>query len=98
MEASTKKKKKSNIFSEIDMDLIAEKIDQNLDVLEKFTDYNIVEYKINELELQLPNYFDEGQKKILKKYLTLKTESIKYQNTLAYYLGMKAREEIDKLK
>lgn len=98
MEKQGTKRNDSNIFSEIDMDLIAEKIDKNLEILEDYTDYNILNHRKTELELKLFSYFDESQSQLLKKYLMILTDSIKYQNALAYYLGMKAMKEIEKLK
>ncbi len=98
MENQIPESNSSYIFSEVDIDLISEKIDKNLEILEDYTDYNILNHKKTELELKLFSYFDEAQTELLKKYLLLLTESIKYQNALAYYLGMKAMGEIEKLK
>lgn len=93
-----KEKKHSLIFSESEMKLINERVIDNLDKLKRNKDYNDLEGEVNELEMHIEDYFDEGQKKILNKYLRCHAEITDYYIVLAYYLGMKSMGEINKLK
>lgn len=87
-----------DLFKESDIEYISEKVDVNLSVLLGVTEYLEIERKSKKLNLQLVATLNPQQKQMLKQCLDLQVDSIAYQNCLAYYLGLKSRIDIDKLK
>lgn len=106
MEVTMKKSKpidlssyfEDDLFNKSDIEYISEKVEANYSILLGVTKYLEIERKANKLNLQLSATLNSQQEQMLKQYWDLEVESIAYHNCLAYYLGLKSRIDIDKLK
>ncbi len=87
-----------DLFNKSDIEYISEKVEANYSILLGVTKYLEIERKANKLNLQLSATLNSQQEQMLKQYWDLEVESIAYHNCLAYYLGLKSRIDIDKLK
>ncbi len=87
-----------DLFKKSDIEYISEKVDVNLSVLLGVTEYLEIERKSKKLNLHLTATLNPQQEQILKQCWDLENNSRAYENCLAYYLGLKSRIDIDKLK
>lgn len=87
-----------DLFNESDIEYVREKVDTNLPILLGVTEYLEIERKSTKLKLQLVATLNSQQKQLLNQYCELESDSIAYQNCLTYYLGLKSRIDLDKLK
>lgn len=86
------------LFSEIDLDYVWEKVDNNLATLLGITEYLDNEQKLTRLNKELVSSLNEQQRKILNEYKKTAIASRNYEYCLAYYLGQKSIIEANKLK
>lgn len=86
------------LFSQLDLDYVWEKIDNNLPTLLGITGYLENEQKLTKINKLLVSTLNEDQRKLLNEYKKTSVDSMVYQYCLAYYLGQKAKIESDKLK
>ena len=86
------------LFSEIDLDYVWEKVDNNLATLLGVTEYLDNEQKLTRLNKELVSSLNEQQRKILNEYKKTAVASRNYEYCLAYYLGQKSIIEANKLK
>ncbi len=86
------------LFSELDLDYVWEKVDNNLPTLLGITGYLENEQKLTKINKQLLSSLNEEQRKLLNEYKKTAVDSMTYQYCLAYYLGQKSIIELDKLK
>lgn len=88
----------NDLFSQVDIDLVSEKIEKNLPALYADKSYSKIDDKLLDLNIKLSSSFDKNQKKLFREYLDIYAEANFYQNCLAYYLGIKAGLDISELK
>lgn len=87
-----------SLFSQLDLDYVWEKVDNNLPTLLGVTEYLENEQKLTKINKLLVSTLNEDQRKLLSTYKKTAVDSMVYQYCLAYYLGQKAKLEADKLK
>ena len=76
----------NELFDDVDIDIVNEKMEKNLPVLLANKHY-------------MDNSFlDEHEQALFDKYIETNSKAISYQNCLAYYLGLKAGLNIRRLK
>ncbi len=88
----------NDLFTQIDLDFIDEKFEQNLPLLLQYGKYIEIDKKLAKLNLELVSSLNEKQRELLRKYQNLSLDATSYQNCLAYYIGLKTKNEIEKLK
>ena len=88
----------NDLFNQADVDLVEEKMENNLAILLESKEYIEINKKFHEMTLKLDSSLTSKQRKLLTEYQGLELEITTYQNCLAYYLGCKATIENDKLK
>lgn len=88
----------NDLFSQVDIDLINEKLDDNLPVLYANEAYAKIDDKLLDLNEKLTSSFNQAQKKLFREYIDTSIEANFYQNCLAYYLGIKMGSNISELK
>lgn len=88
----------NDLFSQIDIDYVDEKFEQNLPLLLQYGKYIEIDRKLAKINLELVSSLDEKQRELLRKYQNASLDATSYQNCLSYYIGLKARNETEKLK
>lgn len=88
----------NDLFSQIDIDYVDEKFEQNLPLLLQYGKYIEIDRKLAKINLELVSSLNEKQRELLRKYQKLSLDATSYQNCLAYYIGLKTKNEIEKLK
>lgn len=88
----------NDLFSQIDIDYVDEKFEQNLPLLLQYGKYIEIDKKLAKINLELVSSLDEKQRELLRKYQNLSLDATSYQNCLAYYIGLKTKSEVEKLK
>ena len=88
----------NDLFSQIDIDFVDEKFEQNLPLLLQYGKYIEIDRKLAKINLELVSSLNEKQRELLCKYQKLSLDATSYQNCLAYYIGLKTKNEIEKLK
>ncbi len=89
--------KKSRMFSQADLDILRKKMDRNYVVLLGNSAYLDIDIKLTKLIDKLNILLNESELKLFNEYLDINEEAINYQNCLAYYLGIKAGLEMNKI-
>lgn len=87
-----------NLFSQSDIDLIDEKVENNMAILLANNDYMDIDDELEDLNFKLTNMLDDSQLKILKEYLYTENKAKTYENCLAYYIGLQAGKNINRIK
>jgi len=88
----------NDLFTQIDLDFVDEKFEQNLPLLLQYGKYIEIDKKLAKLNLELVSSLNEKQRELLRKYQNLSLDATSYQNCLAYYIGLKTKNEVEKLK
>ncbi len=88
----------NDLFCQVDVDLINEKLEDNLPVLYANENYGEIDDKLLDINEKLASSFSQAQKKLFREYIDASAEANFYQNCLAYYLGIKAGSDISELK
>lgn len=88
----------NDLFSQIDIDFVDEKFEQNLPLLLQYGKYIEIDKKLAKINLELVSSLNEKQRELLRKYQNLSLDATSYQNCLAYYIGLKTKNEVEKLK
>lgn len=88
----------NDLFSQIDIDFVDEKFEQNLPLLLQYGKYIEIDKKLAKINLKLVSSLNEKQRELLRTYQKLSLDATSYQNCLAYYIGLKTKNEVEKLK
>lgn len=88
----------NNLFDQVDIDLVNEKIENNLPTLFANENYSKIDDKLLDLNERLASSLNQTQKKLFREYIDTYIEVNFYQNCLAYYLGIKVGSDISELK
>lgn len=88
----------NDLFSQTDIDLIDEKMEENLTILLDSKEYVKINKQFNNINLKLTSTLTPQQRELLNEYQGLELEITSYQNCLAYYIGLKTKNEVEKLK
>ena len=88
---------KNDLFCGEDLDLVCEKIEKNIPSLLGNSKYSDIDDKLLELNTQFQSCLSDEQRKLFKKYLSVRQEATNYQNCLAYYIGVKAGLTLGKI-
>jgi len=88
----------SDLFNQSDIDLINEKVENNMAILLGNNNYMDIDDELEDLNFKLTNMLDDSQLKILEKFLYTKNRAKEYENCLAYYIGLQAGKNINKMK
>ena len=82
-------------FNKENMDLVDDKIEQNITNLLDIEEYLELNRKLSKLDLELIKILNSEQKEVLRSYQKIELEISSYQNCLAYYLGLKECKSIN---
>ena len=88
----------NDLFSQIDIDYVDEKFEQNLPLLLQYGKYIEIDRKLAKINLELVSSLNEKQRELLRNYQNTSLDATSYQNCLAYYIGLKTKNEVEKLK
>lgn len=88
----------NDLFSQEEVDLIEEKMENNMPILLGRDNYIDIDNKISEANVKLTKLLNEKELKIFKDYQSASINATSYQNCLAYYLGVQAGINSNKLK
>lgn len=78
----------NHLFNQADIDIINEKIEDNISSLFDEENYIYIDDKLLDLNVRLNSLLDSTQIKIFNEYIRLSLEANTYKNCLAYYLGI----------
>lgn len=82
--------KNSNvIFSEKNLDMISSLIEDYGDILDKNKDYTKLSLEFLELNDYFNDQLNKENRKIFERLMSLEIDLKNYENTLAYFLGIK---------
>lgn len=88
----------NDLFDKADIDLIDEKIQANIPGLLGIGEYMDLDIKISDINERLSKSLDVKLKRLFNEYQQAVIKANSYQNCLAYYLGVQAMANVDKLK
>lgn len=88
----------NDLFSQVDIDFVDEKFEQNLPLLLQYGKYIEIDKKLSKINLELVSSLNEKQRELFRKYQTVSLDATSYQNCLAYYIGLKTKNEVENLK
>ena len=81
----------SQLFDQVDVDIVSEKMENNISILLASKDYRDIDEKLLDLKMKLNSLLGESGQELFDQYIAVNSESISYQNCLAYYLGLTNR-------
>ena len=76
-------------FTDENIDLVDNQIELYMSSLLDINDYIQLNHNLQQLILELTSNLPENQRKILKEYQKVELQITSYQNSLAYYLGLR---------
>ena len=88
----------NELFDDVDIDIVNEKMEKNLPVLLANKHYMDIDDELLELSMKLNSFLDEHEQALFDKYIETNRKAISYQNCLAYYLGIQYGMKINELK
>lgn len=103
MEEKSKKVKKfstldNELFCQADVDIISEKVENNMSILLSNDNYIDIDDKLLDLNVKLSLSLKGKDLKLFREYIDASLEAASYQNCLSYYLGLKSGINISELK
>lgn len=87
-----------DLFSNEFLDFIQLQVQNNTDILEKNQHYKKFLGSSSKVEEDSANISDPEMKKLFENFIAYNTQTTLYENSLAFYLGLKTGTSISKLK